>query len=96
MEGCKIMYNKEYTNALLELVIKLKKAHERIHEITPSETKKEKGIFCMRQFPPTTPRHNKTNRSFEENEQLLQELDNDPIWKLRDTEPILIKRNKHR
>lgn len=80
----------EKYNGMYESVLKLQEAYD-----TPVETtykpKKEKWVF-MPKFPPTTPKHNRTNRSFEETKQILHELDNDPIWNLYDTGPTLVKK----
>lgn len=81
-----------------EYLARLSNAYKRILEETPSYfaeglqfAKKEKGIFRVREFESPTPRHNRTNRSFEENEQHLRQLDNEPIWKL-ETGPVLTKK----
>ena len=36
-------------------------------------------------FPPVTPKHNRTTKSFEYTKRILRELDNDPIWQLTET-----------
>lgn len=73
-------------NGMFESVLKLQEAYE---EPTPTiyEPKKEKWVF-MPKFPPVTPKHYRTTKSFEETERVLKELENDPIWQLTNTQQI--------
>lgn len=75
-----IMYN----GTMFESVLKLQQAYEQPIQLTediPSRGK-VKGQFACRKFPPCTPKHNRTNVSFEETKRRLKELDNDPAWTL--------------
>ena len=67
-------------NGMYESVLKLQEAYD-----TPTPTiykpKKEKWVLVPK-FPPTTPRHYRTNRSFEDTKRILKELDNDPIHQI--------------
>lgn len=73
-----------YNENLLEMVTKLQQAQKRPIQSTQDipYRGKTKGQFACRKFSQCTPRHNRTKNSFEENERYLQELDNDPVWKL--------------
>lgn len=73
-----------YNGTMLESLLRLQQAYEQPIQPTrdiPSRGK-TKGQFACRKFPQSTPKHNCSRYSFEENEQHLQKLDSDPIWKL--------------
>lgn len=67
-------------NGMFEVILKLQEAYDKP---TPRiyEPKKEKWVF-MPKFPPVRAKHNRTTKSFEDNERILKKLDNDPIWQL--------------
>lgn len=67
-------------NGMFESILKLQEAYDKP---TPRiyEPKKEKWVF-MPKFSPVKAKHNRTNKSFEDTEKILKDLDNDPIWQL--------------
>ena len=73
-------------SGMFESVLKLQEAYD-----TPTPTiyepKKEKWVMVPK-FPPVTPTHNRTTKSFEDTQRILKELDNDPIWQLTNTQQI--------
>lgn len=70
-------------NGMFELILKLQESYDKP---TPRiyEPKKEKWVF-MPKFSPVRAKHNRTNKSFEDTEKILKDLDNDPIWQLTET-----------
>ena len=73
-------------NGMFEYILKLQEAYD-----TPTPTiygpKKEKWVLVPK-FPPVTPKHYRTTQSFEDTKRILRELDNDPIFRLTESQQI--------
>ena len=73
-------------NGMFEYVLKLEEAYD-TPVPTISESKKEKWVFIPK-FPPVTPKHNRTTKSFEDTKRILKKLDNDPICQLMEKQQL--------